>query len=208
VNRAEDLLRDMANLYASMASYADSGAVHTKLDASGLPYSQSFSTVFKRPALFRFEFWRPHPYERLRSLVTRHVAGFDGRAAYFVTQRPDAAPVREERPSLSTAVAGATGISGGSAHTIARLLLPDVGGLSILDLVGASFNPERPTIDGIACHSVTAQHPQSGAPTEFWIEKDSLLLRKVVKHYRLPSEEVRECIHVGELLDDSLFQPP
>jgi hypothetical protein len=205
VNRAEDLLQDVVNLYAAMASYADSGAVHMKIDGSDELYSQTFSTVFKRPALFRFEFLRPHPYKKLRHVITRHVAGFDGKAAYFMTQRPDGPPAREERPSLAVAVASATGISTGSVHTIAGLLLPEVGGLSILDLVAPQFNPEM-AIDGVACYSVSAQHPKSGGTTEFWIEKDSLLLRKVIRRPgRFPSEEVRERISVDEPLSDSLF---
>ena len=195
----------MVNLYASIASYADHGAVHMKLDTGEQLHSQTFCTLFKRPAFFRFEFSRPHPYEKLRHVVVRYVAGFDGRAAYFLTQRPGAAPVREERISLGLAVAGATGISKGSAHTIARLLLPDVGGLSLLDLVAASFNPDR-AIDGVACYSVTAQHPRSGRATEFWIEKDSLLLRKLIELGELPHEQVRDRIRVDEPLSDSLFE--
>ncbi len=206
VNRAEDLLQDMADLYASMASYTDSGAVHIKLDTSEQPYSQTFRTAFKRPAFFRFEFSRPHPYQKLRHVLTRYVAGFDGKAAYVVTQRHDAPPTRDERPSLEDAIAAASGVSSGAAHTIARLLLPDVRGLSILDLVDASFNPDR-AVDGVACYSVTARHPKNGTTTEFWVEKHSLLLRKVIRKLgKFPSEEVRELIRVDEPLGDGLFE--
>jgi hypothetical protein len=47
----------------------------------------------------------------------------------------------ELEESLKLAVAGATGISGGSAHTIARLLLPEIGGFSLSKL--ADVNLER-----------------------------------------------------------------
>jgi hypothetical protein len=73
------------------------------------------------------------------------------------------------------------------------------------DLVAASFNLDR-SIDGVACYSVTAQHPKSGRATEFRIEKDSLLLRKLIELGELPHEQVRDHIRVDEPLSDSLFE--
>jgi outer membrane lipoprotein-sorting protein len=208
VNPAEDLLQDVVNQYASMTSYSDSGAVHMKIAGSEDLYSQTFTTMFKRPAFFRFEFSRPHPYEKLRHVVKRYVVGFDGKAAYFVTKRHDAPPTREERSNLELAVAGATGVSSGSVHTIARLLLPEVYGLSLLDSTDVRFNSER-AVDGVACYSVTAQHPKIGGAREIWIEKDSLLLRKVIRAFsKTPCEEMRKQIRVDELLRDRLFEAP
>jgi hypothetical protein len=102
------------------------------------------------------------------------------------------------------AVSDATGISGGSAHTIARLLFPQVGGVSILDLLNPRFGDET-DIGGTACYSITAQLPKGGE-RELLIEKGALLLRKVIGlREAARSEGIRKNICVNEALETKLF---
>jgi hypothetical protein len=188
---AEKVLQDVVALYASMNSYMDSGYVTTTFVETGRLRRISFSTLYQKPSLFRFAFSTPHPHPPLNYIVTQHVVGFDGIEGYSLTKKYDSSQALKSINSLELVVAGATGISSGSAHTIGRLLLPEVGGLSILELVSPQLEDEM-DIDGITCYSIAARHPQGGE-WELWIEKEALLLRKVIRADGLArNEEVRE----------------
>jgi hypothetical protein len=140
----------------------------------------------------------------LSHLITEHAAGLDGTEGYFLTKRPRDATPSTELMSLRLAVAGATGVSSGSAHTIGRLLLPEVQGTSMLDLLNPRFNADT-EIDGKACYSITARHPKS-SERELWIEKQSLLLRTLIGFGETArSEEVRENISVNAPIEPQLF---
>jgi hypothetical protein len=203
---AKALLESVVQRYASMSSYEDTGAV-TRYDAGEAPYRIDFTNAYKSPSLFRFAFAAPHPYPPLHNLVIHYVLGFDGSAAYF-RMKPQDQPERVEAPrSVDLAIAKGTGISAGAAHTISRLLLPDIGGLSILDLVDARAT-EDATIADVKCFSVTAQHPRGGE-WKLWIEKDALLIRKMTVRHGSDresfSEEVHEHIRVNGPIDDRRF---
>ncbi len=197
---AGTVLRRMVARYASLTSYVDTGEVRTRLATSGAVYRVRFSTLYQKPSFFRFSFFRPHPHPPLGHLVTEHVVGCDGHHAYSLVRRHDGAPAERSDQALGAAVARATGISSGSAHTIGRLLLPEVGGLSILDLRDPKLNPDV-ELDGVACYSVTARSARGGA-RELWIEKERLLLRRITG---ARSEELRENIQVDEALGENLF---
>lgn len=205
--KPQDFLLQMVERYAAMDSYSDTGVVRQRLDMVEPPFEIAFSTAFKKPWLFRFEFATPHPYPPLRHNITKHVVGFDGTTAYFATNEPEAESFDVEvEDDISLAVAGATGISGGAAHTIARLLLPDIGGLSVLDLVGVQLKADV-VFDGCVCSVIAAQHPRDRRPLELWIEKDTVLLRKLITGDG-STEEVRQGIQVNAPPDAALFQAP
>jgi len=201
---ALEVLRNMVRHYAALDSYRDTGYVTRISLPSGGVNRLFFSTLYQQPSLFRFTFFRRHPYPPLAHILTEHTAGFDGIEAYVLKKRPGDSRALKELTSLKAAIAGATGISSGSAHTIGRLLLPDVDGLSVLDLLNPQFKPDA-VMDGPVCYSVTAQLPRGGE-RELWIEKDTLLLRKVIGVNELArTEEVRENILVNEPLESRLF---
>ncbi len=201
---AREVLQRMIALYGSLNSYSDTGYVKTNITARAAVHRKWFSTLYQKPSSFRFTFFRPHPYPQLGHIVTEHVVGFDGAEGYRIMKGPDDAQPLRSTTSLTLAIAGATGISSGSAHTIARLLLPQVGGLSILDLLNPRFN-DATAIDGTDCHSISAQFPEGGEQ-ELWVEKGTLLLRKVIdSRASARSEEVRENICVNEVLEGKLF---
>jgi outer membrane lipoprotein-sorting protein len=77
-DQARVILERVVARYASITSYSDTGAVETRLNDR---LRTTFSTWFKKPSFFRFEFQRPHPDPPLRSVLTRHGVGFDGSMA-------------------------------------------------------------------------------------------------------------------------------
>jgi hypothetical protein len=204
---AQELLREVVARYAAMSSYMDSGVVRQWFKAGEAPHETQFSTSFKKPAFFRFEFSSPHPFAPLRHIITRHVVGSDGKTAYSLTKEHEATPHLETEESLSMAVAGATGISVGAAHTIGRLLLPEVGGVSLLDLIHARFKEET-EVDSVSCYCISARHPK-GPELELWVETDTLVIRKLIKDYgEVPTEEFRQNISVDQQVDVSVFGMP
>ena len=113
-------------------------------------------------------------------------------------------PTLQTRRDLSHAVSGSAGISSGSAHNIARLLLHEVEGLSILDLVDPRLIGDA-SVDGAACHRVRAHLPRGGE-RELFFERDSLLLRRMLTiQEKITTDELRRDIRVNQPIDDALF---
>jgi hypothetical protein len=194
---AEDILHGMIALYASLTAYVDTGHVMTQLKGTGLMHRIPFSTLYQKPSLFRFTFFKPHAHPPLAHLVTQYVAGFDGMEGYILRKGPDDAQPDKSTKTLGLAVAGVTGISSGAAHTIGRLLLPQVTGLSIADLLNPRLNDEA-RIEDTVCYSISALLPKGGE-REMWIEKDTLLLRRVISlRETARCEEMRENISVND----------
>ncbi len=96
----------------------------------------------------------------------------------------------EQEKSLEMAVAGATGISSGTAHTIGELLFDEVGGSSFLDLKRIRFRRTR-EIDGVHCVAISGLHPNGGRITAWFGVDDLLLRRKLRKHSRGKTDELR-----------------
>jgi hypothetical protein len=201
----QDVLRATVEKYATIASYSDTGQVSTRLAATGTVHRITFATLYQRPSLFRFTFFRPHPHPPLGQLVSEHAVGHDGTVGYCITRRPDGTVTRRSPISLGDAIARVTGISAGSAHTIGRLLLPEVQGQCLLDLQDAQRR-EDVVINGRSCHLIMAGGTGGHRQQEFWIEKDSWLLRKRITRSELgESVEERENIRVDSLQPSRLF---
>ena len=202
------LLEEVAARYASITSYSDCGAVHTHLIDDDRISTTTFSTLYRQPSLYRFNFERPHPYPPLQKIITRHAVVFDGSTAYTWKQKGNDAPQTEVAENFSLAIAAATGISSGSAHRIGRLLIPTIGGLSILDLVNLSQGIDT-VVDSTPCYSVAARYPKCASPDiEFVIEKDALLIRRIKTlggARGFSSTELRHSIRVNEPIDDAMF---
>ena len=202
---AQEVLRAAVERYAGLGAYSDTGEVTTRIAATGMVHRITFSTLYQRPSFFRFTFFNPHPHPPLGHLVAEHSVGYDGTVGYSVAKRPNGTVDRRSPISLEAAVARATGISSGSAHTIGRLLLPEVHGLGLLDLVDAHRGDDV-LIEGISCYSVMAQTPKGGRQQELWIEKDSYLLRRrITRSEQSESVEARENISVDSPQPNSLF---
>ena len=202
---AQEVLRKVVATYSSMTSYSDTGQVLTRFNSTGKTYQITFSTLYQKPSLFRFTSSRPHPYPPLSHVVTHHEAGHDGTAGYTVTRRPDGEIVRRSPIGLEEAVARATGISRGAAHTIGRLLLAEVSGRSLLDSTDAR-REEDVAIGETLCYLIVSRGAKHVIDERLWIEKDSFVLRKVICRWEdHESEETRENIAIDVPLDRSLF---
>jgi hypothetical protein len=204
---AKSILEAIVARYASMTSYSDSGAVDRRLNDNDPVLTTTFLTWFKKPMFFRFEFQRPHPYPPFRDISTRHGVGFNGSTAYNWVQRHNEAVQIEAKDSLERAIAAATGISSGSAHTIGKLLIPVIGGRSILELLDVRQGADT-LVDSVPCYAVAATHPKGG-DQQLLIEKDTLLIRRITTMMEIskyPSTELRDQIRIDESIDDAVFK--
>lgn len=203
VRNAREGLAALLERYRGLRSYADSGFVRPL--KAGAEKTCWFETLFKEPQQFRFEFVRPHPYRPLRHLLATTVIGTSGSHTYFFRHRTRSGRTVEQVETVELAVAMATGISCGSAHTIGSLLLTSVGGLALQDLRRPRFRASR-HFGGISCTVISAIHPTGGRVT-FWFGRDDLLLRRVISH-RERSEEVRLNVRANEEVSDASFEVP
>ena len=207
-DHARALLEKVAARYASISSYSDRGAVHTQRNNDRV-VTTIFSTLYKNPSLYRFEFERPHPYLPLQNVITRNTVVFDGSTASTWKQTGTDTPQTEFAENFSLAIAAATGASSGSAHRIGRLLIPAMGGLSILDLVDLRQGMDT-VIDGTPCYSIAARYPKCAIPDmEFVIERDALLIRRIKtlgEAGKFSATELRHSIRINEPIEDAMFR--
>lgn len=169
----QEILDKMVSVYASCSSYADQGQVKTTFyEASGpRTTNRPFSTAFVRPSRFRFEF------EDRRS---------DDRGSHYTVWRDDSAiksrwtikPETRTFETLSQALAGATGVSGGSAITVPSMLMGDLRDTHrIQTLTQLNLRGEEKLGDRMA-YRIEGRDWRISLLT-IWIDKESFLLLKI-----------------------------
>ena len=202
---ARDLLREVVSRYRALDSYADTGYVQDLNSPKSSPIS--FETALRRPSEFRFRFSSAHPFGPKRHLVSRSQVGLNAGKPYIWSQHYSAAPELEHAESLCMAIAGATGISRGSAFTIWSLLFDDDDRNLFSNLTRPRFR-KFASVDGVRCHRVTVTHIGFHR-IDIYIGVADLLLRGwVTRSMRYPHAEMRTDIKVGVELDDSFFAIP
>jgi outer membrane lipoprotein-sorting protein len=204
---ASDLVVAMQKLYAECRTYRDQGVVKVDyLNEDGSRRDgdrRPFSTAFIRPDRFRFEF-----KDESGGYGDLYVIWADGRAvrSWWTTRRQV-----ESWPSIADAVDAATGVSGGSAHLVANLLVPEVGGagprtLCEIRVVGEERVGTLPAwrLEGRGWLAF-----MSAAPMSFWIAKDAPHLLRVSYDFDIPGARSRTTItltpEVNVEIDASAF---
>jgi hypothetical protein len=203
---AEALLRKVRAAYRELSSYQDSGYVVDHRDDDERTRTK-FETLFVRPDLFRFRFECSHPYEPLRHIITRYECGWVRGAAYLWVKPHDAPPQMETFDSAEMAIAAATGISGGAAHTIGQLLLAGISGtfaeLTDLHVAGES------EVDGSACVEIRGTPARVALHTSLFIDPDALVIRKISTRYEdFTNDEFRTNMRLNAPIERSQFARP
>jgi hypothetical protein len=203
---AQQILDRVSKAYADCRTYRDSGSVRTVfIDGDGRrTVKKVFATAFVRPERFRFEYSEKRDEDDLRYIVWRQ--GNEVRSWW------DLKPGIEDEPSLGLALAGATGVSSGSAHTVPALLLPgEVGGRRLTSIADATRIGDA-ELDEAECFRVTGEY--CGSSVTIWIEKKTFLVRRIdsERHFdtfRTEETTLYEPSLDGEISDDILtFKPP
>lgn len=193
----------MHEAYAQLQDYTDRGVVLTYWRDPTEPHELAFRTWFVRGHKFRFDWRDPHPYPPLRHLVTNFSICFDGHIARWWQDRPAKA---EERESLGSAIAGATGISGGAACDVPNLLMPEVvSSFQYDDLKDLRYGAKVEAA-GTTCHRLLGVHPLGGE-YELLIGEQDLLLRKIISQNNgeRRTEQIHNDIRTNGGFDSAIF---
>ncbi len=201
------ILERIAKAYAECYTYQDTGTVRTVFISEKRRWTEEtkFDTAFARPTMFRFEFRkRAGAYEEDVYIVHRDE---NGTSVYW-----DLSDAMRSPESLASALAGATGVSGGSAHTVPVLLLPnEVSGRRVTNI----SEPKRITDSecmGGDCFRITGNYGNS--PMTLWVDKETYLLRIIKKQtgfddFRTETMTTYEPIINSEIDDNALtFNAP
>jgi outer membrane lipoprotein-sorting protein len=177
---ADDIINQMARRYSNCQTYQDTGRVE------GRQHAMTFSTYFVRPDLFRFD-WIDHEEEPCRNSIWS-----DGLKVF---SRYDHGDGVEEEPNIGLAIAGATGISQGAAHTVSTLLLPDAdfalrsrGLLKLAPYVLCGSEMEA----GESCHRV--RHSTKNHKGDLWIRASDFAILKYQDESTSTPEDDEETI--------------
>jgi hypothetical protein len=181
---ATEVLGRMAAVYASARTYTDRGSVTTTFIHPGkrrinrLP----FRTAFERPHRFRYEFTDESLGHRL--VIWQETPP----AKMFWTVEG-----RVETHELLMALARATGISGGSAMTIPRLLIPELaeGSRGVTDLEDA-LQIGQELIEDIPCFLIRGRLNSSTVTVSLGV--DDLLVRRIFQRHHFGPEEHAQAL--------------
>jgi outer membrane lipoprotein-sorting protein len=169
---AQQILDKMATTYATCKSYRDSGAVTNFFSPQHIDV-KPFRTAFVRPDKFRFQYDDRDPEKPY--IVWAN--GDEVRTWWYVK------PGVQNPSSLGLGIAGATGVSGGSAHTIPNLLLPDqIGGRSMASLTDLTRLSDD-AVDDTPCFKLQGKFADQ--PTTLWLEKETYLIRRIAEDTKL-----------------------
>lgn len=201
----EQIVAKMAKEYASAKSYQDNGIVQASSGVSNGPLEKivAFKTYFVRPKRIRFEWIYTDKY----SDSNFQIVWSDGKDTftYWVTD-----PV-EKNPDLSSGIAGATGVSRGSGHTIPALLLEEISGFRMTEMTRLSLLREE-RFEDENCYVVEGFHP-FGFPYHLWISKRDFLIRKLSRRNEkneILQEEIRRNVKLNVPIAADMFnyKPP
>lgn len=172
---ADSLIAKVESVYANAETYSDDGVVETQFfSRNGRESRKSvkeFSTLFVRNRIFRFSY--------ISTDIMFSYYGFQWDSTNQVVSRTFGKTNTYQEDSPNLLIAGATGVSSGSSHTVSKLLLPEtVGGRKLF------VNPESyvlagiDEIEGIPCYRLELPGEKSFRKA-VWIETESLLIRQI-----------------------------
>lgn len=170
----QQILKKMHEVYSKLSTYQDSGIVKTIMTSGileGEERTLSFSTSFKRPNFMKFEWTDVCGLQK-----DRHVLWSNGKETYTYWQH---ANQYEKESSLEMGIAGATGISSGSAYNIPSMLIGSLGFTSSFKytMLDDLFLLPQEVFEGKKCYVITGKH-LLGVEYKLWIGVDDYFLRK------------------------------
>lgn len=204
---AREALDRMAEVYARCNRYRDAGCVTTVLTGVAGPhtYEKPFTTAFVRPDRLRYEYRVRNPDGTFGQRYIVYASGRDIQTWW--TLNPGLKPAAR----VGLALAGATGVGGGSAATVPAMLLPGQvsGGLAVS--LAAPERIEDAALDGADCLRVRGQARDK--LTTVWIDRGTFLLRRIDTRLRAAAFSADETTTydpvVGDVPEALLaFRPP
>lgn len=199
----KELLSRTIATYASLNSYSDTGVVLGYRQGAE-PQETTFETAFARPGRFKFSWIAHHPYPPLRHVKWRSVFWANDLEVYIWHMYDEPSSKAQSVASLELAVAGATGVSSGSAVSVATLLMPNIRATSVRDLKDVrALGIED--VDGTPCYHLVGSLKGFGEQ-DVWIAKTDFLIRKIRSMILdTPYEEIRRNVKYNVSLPSDTF---
>jgi len=204
---AKEILVRVSETYENCKSYRDTGVVTTIFKNSGgkRTVEKPFNTAFVRPNRFRFEYYDKETGGPKNRYI---IAQNDNKIqSWWEIKR-----VVEQPESLGSALAGATGVSGGSAHTIPALLLPkEINGSRLTELADAK-RIEDGELGTVQCFRI--QSKEINALMTLWIDKKSYLVHRIDERKNFDDFTTEETTTYDPAIDGEIpekaldFDPP
>jgi outer membrane lipoprotein-sorting protein len=201
----KQILDRMVKAYAGCKTYRDSGVVKTVFvqNTGNRTVEKPFSTAFVRPDRFRFE------YKETGNQKSRYIIWSNGKD---VQTSWDIKPGIQKPASLDLALAGGTGVSSSSAHTIPALLMPDkVSGRSLTSITDLK-RAEDGKLEKVECFRIDGTY--ADAPITLWIEKKSYLVRRIDEQRKFDNFRTEQTTTYEPSIEDKIadkmleFDPP
>ena len=183
-----EVLGKVAETYKGMTSYQDEGISFTEFKRSGADHTMErhFITTFSRPGQFKFEFTQP---AASGGGIDRYVVWMNNKEVkswWTIGSKVEA------HESLGNAIAGATGVSGGTAYTIPSILLKEAAWKNETWISpSGSYRIDDGIERGIDCFRVQRltsskarvvhdiEMPSSKGKVTYWVSKTDYLLLRV-----------------------------
>ena len=188
---AREIMNRMAEVYLTCSAYRDKGTVLTTSFYAGDTDTEEvrFMTAFVRPDRFRFEFVEDSD----RYIVHSDSSGT--RTWWDLTGL-------DEEESLDLALAGATGVSMGAAHTIPSLLLNEKDSHRLTDLTELTLLPDE-KLGGVLCHRIEGKNWR-GDTESLWIDKTTYLLRRIDEASTFPGFRTEDTTIYSPQVDTAI----
>jgi len=203
---APDVIARVVAAYRTCATYRDTGVVRTVFfeETGQRTQERPFKTAFVRPDSFRFEFTDTFYGKTTRYIVWQQ--GADVRKWW------DVEPGIRSLQSLDMGLAGATGVSGGSAHVVPSLLFPEtVSGPSLKDMTDVK------RLENAPCGSAVCARLEGLWKSEkrtLWIDLSSFLLRRIDSAHVFPTFRTEKVTFYEPTVNEAIapdvlaFDPP
>lgn len=191
---APALLKEVADKYRTMSSYSAAGTVISEIDMSAaggaLPIkptdpqqaaqiqqslaqpqklTHEFSILLARPSLYRIE-W----VQTVSKFTNKGAVWSAGEGDFFQMSAMGGEP--QKPTSRGMALASATGVSGGAAHTVPAMFFEDAEvGVGLEAMQNPAYEKDE-SIEGDPCYVVSGT--MANQKMVYWISKGELLVRQ------------------------------
>jgi len=193
VEEADTVLAQVGLTYRDLKSYSDKGFMESRDDSDSTETDirkLTFSTHFRRPNFFRFE-WRYSD----RGAV--NVIWCDGRSTFAKYSYENKA---RHVDNLSRAIAGATGVSGGTAQTVSCLLMEEVGGRKLTDMKNSVYLGAE-IVNGEDCHHLQLANGER----HIFISKSKSTVLRIDENYIIAAGSTEQALKSTRFSSFGLF---
>jgi hypothetical protein len=173
---AAALAQMITSKYANCRSHWSQGVASSRT-LNGEKFAISFETWFARPASFRFDWVRPHPFEPLGQVIRCPSSIYSNSAQTLWRSFRQDQKIDRLMPDLETAVARATGVSLGASLLMYQLFLPSMPLSKSSPLLLVRSCRMGPTFKGYILYRERGDSPET---LELWLD-DVGFLRKVLR---------------------------